>query len=68
MAVDSKELEDFMPNTELEWSDTAVARMKNVPFFVLNNPYQSGKPGFDQPENAMSGDWKRLGFVRCMQS
>ena len=34
MAVDSKELEDFMPNTELEWSDTAVARMKNVPFFV----------------------------------
>ena len=34
MAVDDKELEDFMPNTELEWSDTAVARMKNVPFFV----------------------------------
>ena len=34
MAVDDKELEDFMPDTELEWSDTAVARMKNVPFFV----------------------------------
>ena len=34
MAVDSKELEDFMPNTELEWSETAIARMKNVPFFV----------------------------------
>ena len=34
MAVDSKELEGFMPNTELEWSDAAIARMKNVPFFV----------------------------------
>jgi len=34
MAIDSKELEDFMPATELEWSDTAIARMKNVPFFV----------------------------------
>ena len=34
MAVDDKELEDFMPNTELEWSDAAIARMKNVPFFV----------------------------------
>jgi chlorite dismutase len=34
MAIDSKELDDFMPATELEWSDTAIARMKNVPFFV----------------------------------
>ena len=34
MAIDSKELEEFMPATELEWSDTAIARMKNVPFFV----------------------------------
>ncbi|KMP11008.1 chlorite dismutase [Candidatus Nitromaritima sp. SCGC AAA799-C22] len=34
MSVDDKELEDFMPATELEWSDSAVARMKNVPFFV----------------------------------
>jgi chlorite dismutase len=34
MAVDDKELDDFMPSTELEWSETAVARMKNVPFFV----------------------------------
>ena len=34
MAINSKELEDFMPATELEWSDTAIARMKNVPFFV----------------------------------
>jgi 1,4-dihydroxy-2-naphthoyl-CoA synthase len=24
MAVDSKKLEDFMPNTELEWSETAI--------------------------------------------
>ena len=34
MSVDDKELEDFMPATELEWTDSAVARMKNVPFFV----------------------------------
>ena len=34
MSIDSKELDDFMPATELEWSDTAIARMKNVPFFV----------------------------------
>ena len=34
MAIDSKELEDFMPATELDWSDTSIARMKNVPFFV----------------------------------
>ena len=34
MSVDDKELEDFMPATELEWTDTAITRMKNVPFFV----------------------------------
>ena len=34
MSIDDEELEDFMPATELEWSDTAIARMKNVPFFV----------------------------------
>jgi chlorite dismutase len=34
MAIDDKELEDFMPATELNWTDDAVERMKNVPFFV----------------------------------
>ena len=34
MSIDDKELEDFMPATEMEWSDSAIARMKNVPFFV----------------------------------
>ena len=34
MSVDDKELEEAMPVTELEWTETAIARMKNVPFFV----------------------------------
>jgi len=34
MGVEDKELEDFMPATELNWTDSAVERMKNVPFFV----------------------------------
>ena len=34
MAIDSKELDELMPNTELKWTDDAVERMKNVPFFV----------------------------------
>ncbi len=34
MAIDDKELEELMPETELDWTDGAVARMKNVPFFV----------------------------------
>ena len=34
MAIDSKELDDLMPATELNWTDDAVERMKNVPFFV----------------------------------
>ena len=34
MSVDDKELEDFMPATELNWTDGAIKRMKNVPFFV----------------------------------
>ena len=34
MSVDDKELEDFMPATELNWTDGAINRMKNVPFFV----------------------------------
>lgn len=34
MAIDDKELEDFMPATELNWTEDAVERMKNVPFFV----------------------------------
>lgn len=34
MSVDDKELEDFMPATELNWTDGAISRMKNVPFFV----------------------------------
>ena len=41
MAIDSKELEDFMPNTELEWSDNAIVRMKNVPFFVRKSVVRS---------------------------
>jgi len=34
MSIDDKELEDFMPDLELEWTDEAQTRMKNVPFFV----------------------------------
>lgn len=34
MAIDDKELEDLMPQTDLNWTDDAIARMKNVPFFV----------------------------------
>ena len=34
MSIDNKELEDFMPALELEWTDDAQTRMKNVPFFV----------------------------------
>lgn len=34
MAIDDKELEDLMPATELNWTDAAIERMKNVPFFV----------------------------------
>ncbi|QPJ65745.1 MAG: chlorite dismutase [Candidatus Nitrohelix vancouverensis] len=34
MSVNDKELEDFMPALELNWTDGAVERMKNVPFFV----------------------------------
>ena len=34
MSIDDKELEDFMPALELEWTDDAQTRMKNVPFFV----------------------------------
>lgn len=34
MSVDDKELEDLMPQTEMTWTDEAIARMKNVPFFV----------------------------------
>ncbi|GJL78464.1 MAG: hypothetical protein NPINA01_14530 [Nitrospinaceae bacterium] len=34
MAIDDKELEELMPTTELNWTDGAVERMKNVPFFV----------------------------------
>ncbi len=34
MAIDDKELEELMPETSLNWSDTAIERMKNVPFFV----------------------------------
>jgi len=34
MAIDDKELEELMPATELNWTDGAVERMKNVPFFV----------------------------------
>jgi chlorite dismutase len=34
MAIDDKELEDSAPVTTLNWSEQALARMKNVPFFV----------------------------------
>ena len=34
MSIDDKELEEFMPDLELEWTDEAQTRMKNVPFFV----------------------------------
>ncbi|MEC7641772.1 MAG: chlorite dismutase family protein [Nitrospinota bacterium] len=34
MSIDDKELEEAMPSTELEWTEGASARMKNVPFFV----------------------------------
>ncbi len=34
MAIDDKELEELMPATELKWTDSAMDRMKNVPFFV----------------------------------
>ncbi len=34
MSIDDKELEEFMPDLELEWTDDAQTRMKNVPFFV----------------------------------
>ncbi|MBI5427709.1 MAG: chlorite dismutase family protein [Nitrospinae bacterium] len=34
MSIDNKELEELMPETSLTWTDEAVARMKNVPFFV----------------------------------
>ncbi|GIS84389.1 MAG: hypothetical protein CM1200mP16_06890 [Nitrospina sp.] len=32
--IDDKELEEFMPALELDWTDEAQTRMKNVPFFV----------------------------------
>jgi len=34
MAIDSKELEETMPATELNWTEDAKSRMLNVPFFV----------------------------------
>jgi chlorite dismutase len=34
MSIDDKELEEFMPALDLEWTDEAQTRMKNVPFFV----------------------------------
>ena len=34
MSIDDKELEEFMPDLELKWTDEAQTRMKNVPFFV----------------------------------
>lgn len=34
MAIDSKELEATMPETELDWTEDAKSRMLNVPFFV----------------------------------
>ena len=34
MAIDSKELEQLMPATTLNWTEDAKARMLNVPFFV----------------------------------
>jgi chlorite dismutase len=34
MAIDDKELDELMPDTELNWTEDARARMLNVPFFV----------------------------------
>ena len=34
MSIDDKELDELMPQTEMTWTDDAIARMKNVPFFV----------------------------------
>ena len=34
MSIDDKELEGLMPDMELDWTDGAIERMKNVPFFV----------------------------------
>tara|TARA_B100000686_G_scaffold161289_1_gene168924 strand:- start:4487 stop:5455 length:969 start_codon:yes stop_codon:yes gene_type:complete len=34
MSVSDKEIEESMPVTELEWTESAIDRMKNVPFFV----------------------------------
>lgn len=34
MAIDDKELEQMMPETSLNWTEDAKARMLNVPFFV----------------------------------
>jgi chlorite dismutase len=34
MSINAEELEDFMPELSLEWTDEAQTRMKNVPFFV----------------------------------
>jgi chlorite dismutase len=34
MSIDEKELEESMPPTEMDWTEDAIARMKNVPFFV----------------------------------
>ncbi len=34
MSIDDKELEEFMPALDLNWTDEAQTRMKNVPFFV----------------------------------
>ncbi|MCF8720451.1 chlorite dismutase family protein [Nitrospina gracilis] len=34
MAIDDKELEQLMPETSLNWTEDAKARMLNVPFFV----------------------------------
>lgn len=34
MAIDDKELEELMPETELNWTEDAKSRMLNVPFFV----------------------------------
>jgi chlorite dismutase len=34
MSIDDKELEEFMPALDLDWTDEAQTRMKNVPFFV----------------------------------
>ena len=34
MSINAEELEDFMPELSLEWTDEAQTRMKNVPYFV----------------------------------